>query len=41
MDKETAKKAVEAGANILTAASAIFNAENVEKAIEELRNAGK
>lgn len=38
MDKETAKKAVEAGANIINAASAIFGAEDIKRAIEELKN---
>jgi len=37
MNKETAKKAVEAGANIIVAAKAIFGAEDIKKAIEELK----
>ncbi len=36
MNKETAKKAVEAGANIVASASAIFSREDIGKAIEEL-----
>ncbi len=46
MDKETAKKAIDAGANIIVAATAIFSAkggpasgwDNIKKAIEELKN---
>ena len=37
MNKETAKKAVEAGADIIVAASAIFGAEDVGEAIRELK----
>jgi len=36
MDKTTAKKAIDAGANIIVAASAIFDAKDIKKAIEEL-----
>lgn len=38
MTKETARKAVEAGANIIVAASAIFDSEDIKKTIEELKN---
>jgi ribulose-phosphate 3-epimerase len=38
MDKIIAKKAIKAGANIIVAASAIFNAKDIKKAIEELQN---
>lgn len=38
MDRETAKKAVEAGANIIVAACAIFDSGDIKKAIEELKN---
>ncbi len=38
MNGETVKKAVEAGADIIATASAIFNQEDVGKAIEELKN---
>ena len=37
MDKETAKKALEAGANIIVAASAIFDSDDIKKAIEDLK----
>lgn len=37
MNKETAIKAVEAGANIIAAAAAIFSADDIGKAIKELR----
>jgi len=37
MDKETAKKAVEAGANIIVAASAIFDSRDIKEAIEKLK----
>ncbi|MBI4691982.1 MAG: hypothetical protein HY773_00850 [Candidatus Terrybacteria bacterium] len=36
MNKETAKKAIEAGANIIVAASAIFNSKDIRRAIKEL-----
>ncbi len=36
MNKETVKKAVKAGANIIAAGSAIFKEKNIEKAIKEL-----
>ncbi len=39
MNKETAPKAVEAGANIIAVASAIFNAENIGEAIKNLQEA--
>ena len=35
---ETAKKAIEAGANILAAGSYIFNGEDIKQAIENLEN---
>jgi ribulose-phosphate 3-epimerase len=38
MEKMTAKKAIEAGANIINAATAIFGAKDIKKAIEELEN---
>lgn len=38
MNKETAKRAVEAGADIIVAASYIFNSDNIEKAIVNLKN---
>ncbi|PIR07445.1 ribulose-phosphate 3-epimerase [Candidatus Jorgensenbacteria bacterium CG11_big_fil_rev_8_21_14_0_20_38_23] len=38
MNKETAKKVVEAGADIIVAASAIFDSRDIKKAIEELKN---
>ncbi len=38
MDKETAKKAIEAGANIIIAATAIFDKPDIKKAIEELKH---
>ncbi len=38
---ETAKKAIEAGANILACGTYIFGADNVKEAIERIRNAGK
>lgn len=38
MNKETAKKAVEAGADIIAAASAIFSAKDVKNAIKELKS---
>ena len=38
MDRETAEKAVEAGADIIVAASAIFDSDDIKKAIEELKN---
>ncbi len=38
MDRETAKKAVDAGANIIVAASAIFEAKNIEEAIKKLKS---
>lgn len=37
MNKEIAKRAVEAGANIINAASAIFSQKDIGKAIEELK----
>ncbi len=37
MDKETAKRAVKAGANIINVATAIFGAKDIKKAIEELK----
>lgn len=37
MNKETAKKAVEAGANIIVAASAIFKTNDIKSNIEELK----
>lgn len=37
INKETAKRAVEAGADIIVAASAIFDSDNIEKAIKELK----
>ncbi len=36
MDKITAQKAVKAGANIINAATAIFSAKDIKKAIQEL-----
>lgn len=39
MNPATAKKAVEAGANVIVAGSYIFNSADVEKVIEELRGA--
>ncbi len=41
MDAETAERAIEAGANIIVAASAIFSADDIKKAIEELQNTDK
>ncbi|NOY35406.1 MAG: hypothetical protein GXP44_00540 [bacterium] len=41
MNKETVGKAVEAGANVIAAASAIFGKEDVGKAIKQLRKAVK
>lgn len=38
VNEKTAKKAVEAGANILVAGHAIFSAQNIKKTIEELKN---
>lgn len=38
MNKETIPRAVEAGADIIVAASAIFNGEDIGKSIEELKN---
>jgi ribulose-phosphate 3-epimerase len=38
MDLETAKKAVSAGASIIAAASAIFETENIEEAIKNLKS---
>ncbi len=38
MDKITAKKAIDAGADIIVAASAIFDSKDIGKAIKELRN---
>lgn len=38
MDPKTAKQAVEAGANVIVAGSFIFGSNNIEKAINELRN---
>lgn len=38
MNKETAKKAIEAGASIINAATAIFNSKDIKKAISELKN---
>jgi len=38
MDKETAKKVVDAGANIIIAASAIFDSKDIKEAIKELKN---
>lgn len=38
VNPETVKKAVEAGINILVAGHAIFGAEDIKKAIEELKN---
>ena len=38
MNAETAKQAIEAGANIIVAAGAIFGAKDIKKAIEELKN---
>lgn len=37
MNKETAKMAVDVGANIIVAASAIFDSEDIKKNIEELK----
>lgn len=37
MDKDTAKKAVKAGANIINAATYIFNAKDIKKAVKSLR----
>jgi ribulose-phosphate 3-epimerase len=39
MNEDTAKEAVEAGANIIVAGSYIFGSNNIEKAIKELKNA--
>jgi len=39
INKETARQAVEAGANVLVAGTAIFKAEDKAKAVEELRRA--
>jgi ribulose-phosphate 3-epimerase len=41
VDAETAASAARAGANKLAAASAIFKAENIQKAIEKIMEAGK
>ncbi len=41
INKETAKKAASAGADILVAGSAIFGAQDIGKAIEELRGSLK
>ena len=38
MNKETAKRAVDSGANIIVAASAIFDSEDIGKAIRDLKN---
>lgn len=38
MNAETVKQAIEAGANIIVAAGAIFDAKDIKKAIEELKN---
>lgn len=38
MNEETAKKAVEAGADIICSASYIFNSDNIKQAIEKLRS---
>ncbi len=37
MDKETAKKVIDAGADIIVAATAIFDSDDIKKAIEELK----
>jgi ribulose-phosphate 3-epimerase len=41
INKDTIKQAVEAGANVIVAGSAIFSQKDRKKAIEELRNAAK
>lgn len=38
IDRETGRKCAEAGANILVSANYIFNAPDIKKAIEELKN---
>lgn len=39
INPETAKKAVEAGANLLVAGAYLFDSSNIEKAVNELKNA--
>ena len=41
INSETAPKVVEAGADVLIAASAIYNKENIEEAVENLRASAK
>lgn len=40
INQETAKDCIEAGANVLVSGSHLFAAENMELAIQEMRNAG-
>ena len=39
INEETARRAIEAGADVLVAGTAVFNASNVRQAIEVLRGA--